>query len=134
MKEGLYKQVHSLPGGYRAFHIRRLFVKLVLDQIQICKHLLKLNELYNVLTDKCMFKHIVGKKYWYRIMGLIRLKKQPRGANSYLSLESIPCCCSPLTLTIPVEKVAWLWGQLARAESCFTFLPAFSILQMETQL
>lgn len=25
-----------------------------------------------------------------------------------------------------------LGGQLARAESCFTFLPSFSILQMET--
>lgn len=44
------------------FHIRRLFVKLVLVQISIRKHLLKLNELHNVLTGKCMFEHIVGRK------------------------------------------------------------------------
>lgn len=84
---------------------------MVLVQISIHKHLLKLNELHNVLTGKYMFEHIVGRK------------------EKNTDAESQGSCCSPLTLTLPVEKVTWLWGQIARAESCFTLLTLFSKVQ-----
>lgn len=59
MKTGFCIQVPSLPRG---FHIIWLFVKLAVVQIPINTHSLNLNELHNVLTGKCMFKHIVGRK------------------------------------------------------------------------
>lgn len=83
MKTGFCIQVPSLPRG---FHIRRLFVKLAMVQIPIYTHLLNLNELHNVLTGKCMFKHIVGRKGKRRmrlIKGLIRLKNNQGEKYSY---------------------------------------------------
>lgn len=123
MKAGLCKQVPSLPGGHKVFHIRRLFVKLAPVQIQICKQLLNL-ELHNALTGKCVFKHIVRRKKrrLKQIKGLIGLKNNQGVKYSYLSPGTVPCCCSPPALTSPVEKVTWLQEQLPRAESCFTLL------------
>lgn len=79
-------------------------------QIQIYKYLLNLNELHNVLTGKCLFKLIVGrnKRRLRQIKGFIGLKNNQREKYSYLSPGTVPCCCLPLALTSPMEKVAWL--------------------------